>query len=50
MADLSAGSVTFSTCGVVNVLMVTTTVRMLAGVHSDNSNSATTNYGLMDKC
>ncbi len=36
---LTAGSVSSGGSGVTNVLMVTTTVRMLDGVHSDTSNS-----------
>ncbi len=38
-ALLTAGSVSSGSCWVTNVLMVTTTVRMLDGVHSDTSNS-----------
>jgi len=36
---LTAGSVSSGSSGVTNVLMVTTTMRMLDGVHSDTSNS-----------
>ena len=38
-ALLTAGSVSSGGCGVTNVLMVTTTVRMLDGVHCDTSDS-----------
>ena len=38
-ALLTAGSVSTGSRGVTNVLMVTTTVRMLDGVHGDTSNS-----------
>ena len=38
-AFLTAGSVSSCGCGVTNVLMVTTTVRMLDGVHRNTSHS-----------